>query len=209
MIAFADTVISRLPFGWRDRFEELLPRIERQARTAFRGLSPSEREEAICEVVANAFCAFRRLAELRKLDVAFAGALARFAIAQYRSGRRVGTSLCKSDVLASAERMRPGRTVTSLGGSDGEWCDNIADDRRWSIPDQAAFRVDFPTWLRTLSNRNRRLVKFLGLGNRTCDAAEQFGLTPGRISQLRAEWKSAWEAFHSLPRTDGATVSAA
>ena len=201
MIAIAKKSARKLPSGWKRRFEELLPSIQRTARFAFRNLPPSESEEAICEVVANAFCAFRRVVELGKIEVAFAGALARFAIAQYRSGRRVGTSLSKGDVLASAERGHGRRIVASLShcDADRDWCETIADDRHWSIPDQAAFRVDFPTWLRSLPRRDRRLVKFLGVGNRTCDAAEKFGLTAGRISQLRTEWKSAWEAFHALP----------
>lgn len=205
MIAIAKKAGSQLPRSWKRRFEALVPVIQCKARFAFRNLPPSEREEAICEVVANTFCAFRRLAELGKIEVAFAGALARFAIAQYRSGRRVGTSLSKGDVLASALRGHGRRDVTSLDRSDSErdWCETIADDRHWSIPDQAAFRVDFPAWLRSLTRRDRRLVKFLGFGNRTCDAAERFGLTAGRISQLRAEWKSAWEAFHALPDSEG------
>jgi hypothetical protein len=205
MIAIAKKSARKFPRGWKQRFEEMLPVLYLRARFAFRYLPPSERDEAVSDVVANAFCAFRRLAELGKIDVAYAGALTRFAIAQYRSGRRVGTSLCKGDVLASPERFHGRRVVASLSYSvdDRDWCETIADDRHWSIPEQAAFRVDFPTWLRSLTRRDRRLVKFLGVGNRTCDAAEKFGLTAGRISQLRTEWKSAWEAFHALPGDEG------
>jgi hypothetical protein len=144
------------------------------------------------------------LVDLGKIDVAFASPLARFAIKQYHSGRRVGTSLNNGDVLASPDRGHGRRIVSSLSDSeaDRDWCETIADGRRWPVPDQAAFRVDFPAWLRSLNRRDRRLVKFLSFGNRTCDAAEKFGLTSGRISQLRAEWQSAWEAFHALPNAE-------
>lgn len=205
MIAIAKKSARKFSHGSKQRFEEMLPVIYRRARFAFRYLPPSERNEAVSDVVANAFCAFRRLAELGKIDIAYAGALVRFAIAQYRSGRRVGTSLCKGDVLASPERLHGRRIVASLSYSveDRDWCETIADDRHWSIPEQAAFRVDFPAWLKRLTRRDRRVVKFLGVGNRTCDAAEKFGLTAGRISQLRTEWKSSWDEFHGVDNGDG------
>ena len=204
MIVIAKKSARKYPRGWKRRFEGMLPVIYGRARFAFRHLPPSERDEAISDVVANAFCAFRRLVELGKIDIAYAGALARFAIAQYRSGRRVGTSLGTRDVLASPQRGHGQRIVASLNDSvdDRDWCETIADDRHWSIPEQVAFRVDFPRWLKRLNRRDRRLIKFLGVGNRTCDAAEKFGLTAGRISQLRTEWKSSWEAFHGVPKDE-------
>ena len=37
----------------------------------------------------------------------------------------------------------------------------------------------------TWPERDRRLIEGLGLGERTSALAQQFGLTPGRISQKR------------------------
>ena len=51
-------------------FEDLLSAIKTQARVAFRGLPASEKEELIAEVVANAFCAYRRLIERGKAELA-------------------------------------------------------------------------------------------------------------------------------------------
>ena len=70
-----------------DRFLEMIPAIQRYARSAFRNLRSQNREEAISAVVADAFFAFRRLVELGKQDVAYATPLARFAVRRYWTGR--------------------------------------------------------------------------------------------------------------------------
>ena len=58
-------------------------------------------------------------------------------------------------------------------------------------PSQAAFRLDFPAWLTTRTERDRRLAEDLMTGERTSDVSTKFGLTQGRISQLRRD-------FHAL-----------
>ena len=76
-----------------------------------------------------------------------------------------------------------------------EWIDEVTDSRRQTVPDQVAFRLDFTAWLGLLSSRNRRLVKFLALGNSTNDAAARFHVSAGRVSQLRAELNASWLIF--------------
>jgi hypothetical protein len=43
------------------------------------------------------------------------------------------------------------------------------------------------------------MALFLALGNRAKAAAGQFGLSAGRISQLRHKWQRAWLRFQSDP----------
>ena len=69
-------VASRKP-AWHQQFLAMLPRIIAHARIAFRHLDPEGREDAVIEVVANAFCAFARLVELGKADIAYASPLAK------------------------------------------------------------------------------------------------------------------------------------
>ena len=59
----------------------------------------------------------------------------------------------------------------------------------------AACRIDFAAWLNTLSDRQRKIAGALATGETTKVVARKFGLTAGRISQLRRELKEAWEAF--------------
>jgi hypothetical protein len=65
------------------------------------------------------------------------------------------------------------------------------------VPEQVQFRIDFPAWLATWPERDRRLIEALGLGERTMALAQQFGLTPGRISQKRRQYHDDWERFCS------------
>jgi hypothetical protein len=64
------------------------------------------------------------------------------------------------------------------------------------VDELAAFRIDFPAWLTRLAPRQRRIAKFLAVGNSTSEAARHFRLSWGRISQLRRELFLDWLQFH-------------
>jgi hypothetical protein len=181
-----------------EQFFKLVPAIRRYALLAFRHLRPQDRDEALCEVLAHAFCAFRRLVELGKRDVVYASPLARFAVAHIRAGRRVGTKFKSRDVFAVANHCR--RAVLS------HWVDMLADDSLTPVADQVAFRLDFADWLRALNERKRKLVKFLALGNSPSEAAERFEISNARVSQLRSELYASWQVFQGEPLPSTATV---
>ena len=180
-----------------DQFLEMVPGIKHYAHSAFRHLSPEDREEAVCEVVAIAFQAFRRLIEREREDLAFATPLARFAIAKVRMGRHSSGGSSPRDVLSAQSQRRHGFRVTSLDSTgSGSWAEALADDLSTPVPDQAAFRLDFPAWLGRLDRRKRDLVEFLAVGNSAVEAAQRFQLTQARVSQLRAGLRVSWHAFH-------------
>ena len=172
-------------------FLQMVPAITRFARNAFRGLRPREREEALSEVVADAFCAFRRLIELGKHDLAFATPLARFSVARFRSGRRVGNRLNCRDVSSTVAQRRRGFVVESQPC----WLEILADNKSTPVPDQVAFRMDFSAWLTVHKRRKRELVRFLALGYKPSEAALRFGVSQARICQLRRELQVSWEEF--------------
>ena len=183
---------------WQERFLQMLPQIEKQGRAAFRDLDAEAREDAVAETVANAMCAFRRLHERGELRRAFASALTRYAVAQVRSGRKVGTSQCSRDVYSLRAKKRAGYEVLPLG-TPGEqasaWMEYLIDDRRTPVPDQAAFRIDYPRWLNEQTPRNRQIAERLSVGYSANDVAKEFALSPGRVSQLRRELAASWYAF--------------
>jgi hypothetical protein len=72
-----------------------------------------------------------------------------------------------------------------------------AADPRVSVPDQAAFRVDFPRFRRSLSPASRAGLDLLAAGWGTGAAAARLGVTAARVSQLRRELAEKWEAFHA------------
>jgi len=147
-------------------------------------------------VVANACCAFQRLAALDKLDLAYASPLARFGVAQVRDGRRVGTRINSRDVYSARAQSRRGFRLESLelaGNRSGTWSEILADDSFTPVPDQAAFRLDFTAWLKRLGRRDRRVAEFLALGHSPSDAARRFHISRARVSQLRAQLRASWE----------------
>jgi FixJ family two-component response regulator len=71
----------------------------------------------------------------------------------------------------------------------------VIEDHRTPVPDQAAFRIDFPTWLGLLSNRDRRIAEELAMGQATSQVAQELGITSARISQKRQELRASWQVF--------------
>jgi hypothetical protein len=180
-----------------ERFIKMIPLIRSKACSAFRRMRPESKDELVQEVVANAFCQFSRLARAGKAELAFATPLADFAIRQVLAGRRVGTKQNCHDVFSALSPRQRGSSLSSLPSdcSASSWSEMLADDTTTPVPDQVAFRLDFPAWLRSQHRRNRNLAKFLAVGNTATQAARRFGVSVPRISQLRTELQASWQAF--------------
>ena len=182
-------------------FLALLPRIERHARITFRHLGcPQSRDDAVAETVALAWRSYLRLVERGKDPAEFVSTFASYAARAVRRGRRVCGQEAGQEVLSPRAQARHGFAVlrlpegpTTLNGSPLE--EALLDNAVTPPPEAAAFRIDFPAWLATWPERDRRLIEALGLGERTSALAQQHGLTPGRISQKRREYHGDWERF--------------
>jgi len=185
---------------WHKRFLQLLPTIQRHARISFRRADPAAREEAIQEVVAISLVAYARLVEQGREHLAFAAPLAGYAVAQVRAGRKVGGQLNVRDVTSGYCRARKGVRLESLDQQVSEdWQEITVESRRATPAEIAAIRIDFKAWLATLTPRNRRLAERLATGETTSGAASAFGVSRGRISQLREELRRAWHFFQGEP----------
>jgi hypothetical protein len=182
---------------WHRRFLQMLPAIRRYAAYAFRHHPRETRSELVAEVVANACVAFVRLVQQGRADLAYPTPLAMYGVRQVRDGRRVGTARNSRDVLSPAAQQKHGFDVKRLNPlKRAAWQEAVAEDHRTAVADQAAFRCDFPEWLRTLSRRNRRLAQVLATGESTAKTARKFRLSPARVSQLRREFAESWQRFH-------------
>ena len=184
--------------SWHKGFLNLLPAIQRHAAIAFRDLNADARAEAIQEVICNAMVAYRRLVELKKADVAYPSVLARFGVAQVRSGRKVGGHLNGNDVLSRYAGIKNRIVVQRLDHYDWKedaWQQILVEDRHAGPAEVAACRIDFGDWLQTLTSRQRNVARLLAMGESTKKTARNFGLTAGRVSQVRRELKNAWEQF--------------
>ncbi len=186
----------------RRRFLQLLPAIIRHAKYAFRHLKGEARQDAIQEIIANAFVAFVALVRRGRMSLAYSTPLAKFAVAQFNDGRRVGSTLNCSDVLSPYAQRLKGLIIERLDhrekDEENQWKEAIVEDTRTPVLDQVAFRCDYPDWLDSLKSRDRRVAEFLSLGNRTSDAARKFHVSQGRVSQLRRELSDSWKNFTSF-----------
>jgi DNA-directed RNA polymerase specialized sigma24 family protein len=180
------------------KFLAMLPKIRRQAAYRLRYLSKKDRADAVQEVVARAFVSYVRLIERGKADLAFAGPLARYGAYQYLSGRRVGSRMNCHDITSDYCRQKKGLSLEQLARFDeptGEWEELVVEDRHAGPAEVATTRVDFAAWLESLPKRTRCVAETLATGEATSHVARIFGLTPGRVSQLRRELYDAWRVF--------------
>ena len=182
-----------------EQFLAMLPVIRFQAQSAFRTLQYDIRQEQLSEVIGHAWQAFVRLCETGKTGQANAWTLAQFAVRAVRSGRRTGNSQNSLDITSRIHRRneKAARRRQLEKPDRLPWQEFILADQRAS-PDQLAMaRLDFGDWLATLPTQKRQVAEFLANGESTRDAAEQFGLTAGRISQIRKELEQSWNTFQS------------
>jgi hypothetical protein len=182
-------------------FLEVLPRVEAHARLSFRHVRCSGlRDDRVQEAIAFAWKWFLSAAQHEKDLADYPAALATLATRHVRCGRRLCGQERTRDVLSPAAQRLHGFTAHSLPTSEGGRRDDtvleaLRDNAVTPPPDQAAFRLDFPRWLNSLSDTRRLVALDLMVGEATADVAVKHGLSPGRISQLRRECHAGWLAF--------------
>jgi len=192
-------------------FLALAPVVERHARVAFRALDGAAREEAVAEAVAAAFAAHVALKARGRDPAAFPSMLATYSVLRVKDGRHVGGRRSSRDVL-SRKAQRRGFRVEPLPASTRASFDNLyaevhgqqrqdaleeclRDNTQTPVPNQVAFRLDFPAFLQTLTERDRQMALALAEGHLAKHVADQFGLTAGRVTHLRQQWQRQWLVF--------------
>jgi hypothetical protein len=198
MVAHAHCFTPAQERQLHEKFLSMLPQIRNRAEFALRGLRRQLRDELIDEIVADTFVWFRRLAERGRLDLAFATPLTNFSIRRVLGGRRVGCSLNRDDVSSYYGQRSNNIRLLRLDRYDARehcWRPILVEDRNAGPAEVAAAKIDFEDWFRRLPRRDRRIAARLAVGDRTRDVAKRFGLSPGRISQLRKAFRHSWAEF--------------
>ena len=192
---------------------EVLPRIETHAEVCFRGIRCLHRQEEFkAEMVALAWRWFLRLIEKGKDPLAFPTALATYAAKAVKSGRRLAGQERSKEVLSPVAQRKHGVKVEPLPSSTRRPYDDfygtvhgqqeldafeerLRDNTLTPPPEAAAFRIDFPDWLKTRTDRDRRIIDDMMQDERTLDLANRHGISPSRVSQLRREFLDDWNRF--------------
>lgn len=183
-----------------EQFLAILPRIKLHGRIYFRDMkSPEKKEDAIQEMIGLAWCWFRRLAERGKDGRLFPTAIATYSARAVKCGRRVCGQERSRDVLSSLAQQRHHFVVNSLPIystlDSNPYSEALAENAVSPILDQVQFRLDWPAWLTTRTERDRRIIDDMAMSERTQTLARKFGVSPSRISQLRREYHDDWTSF--------------
>ncbi len=204
------------------QFLKLVPRIETHARILFRGVRcPVTREDRVAECVALAWKWFLGLSQRGRDPFAFPMAFAALVARAVKCGRRLCGLERARDALSPLAQQRHSFRVGRLPTSTRRHHENLyADPHGQALldafeerlrdnaitppPDAAAFRVDWPLFLRGLSRRDRQMATFLSLGNSGKATAARFGLSPGRVTQLRQRWRREWRVCQGEGDAGGA-----
>jgi hypothetical protein len=186
---------------WQTYFSAMLPEIESRLRTAFRQLDPASREEAIAEGVAHTILACVRLQERSLLGIASPSTLVWYSARQVKRGRPATGRINSKEPLSRYAQLTNAIKVERLPHT---WLAAIVADKRAPIADQVAAKLDVAAWLATLSRRRQEVAKDLAVGCSTSEVAKKYGVTPGRISQLRRTLEKSWAAFQH-PMAPGVT----
>lgn len=181
-------------------FLAILPRIETHARIVFRHVACQDtKADLIQESVALAWMWFKRLREKGKNPAEFPSALATYAARAVSSGRQLCGQQSSRDVLSRLARRKRQFSVSTLPERDTfggtVWEEALQSNTQTPVPEAVAFKFDFPDWLTSLSSRNRKIAEDMAVGHHTLELAEEYEVSPARISQLRRELHQSWTEF--------------
>jgi hypothetical protein len=153
----------------------------------------------VSEVVALCWKWWVRLHQRGKNPSQFVSVLATFAARQVGSGRRLLGQERAKDVLSPLAQLRHGFTVARLPQISTleatPYSEALQDNRKTPVDEQVQFRLDWPSWLGTRTDRDRRVIGDMALGHGTLALARMYGMSPSRVSQLRREYREDWRRF--------------
>jgi hypothetical protein len=213
MIAATSSFASHSPEQLQVAFLALVPNIEKHARNAFAYYKcANQKADKVAESVALAWKWFVRLHERGKNASTFPVVFASLVARAVASGRRIAGGEPASDVMSKSAQRKHGFSVTEFPHADAiplheifsdphaqkaidALEERLADNTQTPVPDQAAFRIDFPAWMRTLSPRERLLAQAMMREEGTNDLSRKFGVSAGRISQIRSKLRTEWTSF--------------
>ena len=203
-------------------FVSYLPAVETHARIAFQNLPEVEKEEAVAEAVAGAYCNYVSVTRRRKAITLKPSMLARYAVLHVKDGRHVGGAReTKRDVLSWRAARHRRFVVHRLHGAKDYiydclspadppvWRCVLLEDRQTPVPDQVAFRIDWSAFLSGQTDRTRRIIAALASGNRRCEVAETFGLSPSTLTEHMARVRREWFVFQGTASETVPAVSRA
>lgn len=178
--------------SWQTRFVTMLPEIQQRLRQAFRHLDAEAREDSIEEAIVHCLISYSRLHERGRAESASPSTLAWYATLQVKRGRPAGSRMNGKEPLSRYAQLGNGIRIEQM---QSNWIDEMVEDKRASITDQVAAKMDVAAWFATLTKRMKEIAKDLAFGFTTSEVAMKYGVSSGRVSQLRRTLEESWAAF--------------
>jgi hypothetical protein len=188
---------DRTRTGWQELFLTILPEIQTKLRYAFRQFDIERQDELVAEAVVHCLRSFVNFHERGLEKSATACTLSKFAAMQVKSGRPAAGQMNRWEPLS---RYAEATNRTKIKRVSTSWIDEAIEDKRASVVDLVIAKMDFRAWIETLDQRMVAIAQDLAFGYSTSEVGKKHRLSPARISQLRRELQSSWEAFLSKPR---------
>ena len=189
MIAFSN---ERNETTWQSNFVAMLSEIEQKLRLAFCRLDPEARDDAIEEAIVHSLLSYANLHEQGRAEVATPSSLAWYSSRQVKRGRPTTGKMNGKEPLSRYGQISNDIEVEC---QPGNWIATLVLDKRASVEDQVAAKLDVGAWFATLTKRMKEIAKDLAFGCSTSEVAKKHGVTAGRISQLRRVLEESWAAF--------------
>jgi len=178
--------------NWQTNFVAMLPEIQQKLRLAFCRLDPEAREDAIEEAIVHSLLAYVRLDKQGRADVATPSSLAWYSSRHVRRGRPAGGRMNGKEPLSRYGQIS---NHIEIQRQPSNWIDAMVEDKRALVADQVAAKMDVGAWYATLTKRMKEIAKDLAFGSSTSEVAKKYGVSAGRISQLRRSLEESWAAF--------------
>jgi hypothetical protein len=171
----------------QDTFVNRLPWMRSTVRAAFQKLDSEKREEVVSNTIALAWKAWARLNERgRASEPGLLKAVIWYSIRQTKAGRRIDSARKPRDPLSlriyGKATFEPGCLKDFVG-------------KETPVPEQVIFRVDIPAFLESLNPRQRQMALDLAAGMTTSATAKKHGVSAGRVSQFRREFKALFDRY--------------
>ena len=140
----------------------------------------------------HSLLAYIQLHELSRAETATPSSLAWYSSRQVKRGRPAAGRMNGKEPLSRYGQLRNDIKVERR---PSQWIDAIVEDKRASVADQVAAKMDVGAWFATLTHSMKQIAKDLAFGFSTSEVARKHGVTAGRISQLRRTLEESWAAF--------------
>jgi hypothetical protein len=193
-------------------FVALLPRILPQLKKGCRIVRcAASRDDFIAEALGLCWKMFRRAMAKGKDVASFIITMAKYAARAVRCGRTVCGQQKAKDVLSLTAKLTHGVVVEQFGSGSSHYeelygevdgqkrrdllDEVLAENIVTAVPDQVAFRIDWPRFMASRPERDQKIMAYLANGSTNLEAAKKFNVSPGRVSQLRRAWCEEWQMF--------------